>query len=195
MPKVSDSYRDARRSHILAAAATCFSRNGFHATSMQDIFREAEISPGAFYRYFATKADLIADLALETAAALEHLIDEAVRAGDSPPEVIDELIRSLVSFERRTGRGHMAVQLWSEAARDDTVRKIVLGLVERIVGKLTTITGAEAQARVVFAVLQGLTLQLVWQPDLDAEQLARATHVLLKGPVGGQIDDDSGLRT
>ena len=52
MPKVSDAHRAARRRQILDAARRRFVRNGFHATSMQDIFAEAGLSAGAVYRYF-----------------------------------------------------------------------------------------------------------------------------------------------
>ena len=41
MPKVSQQHRDARREQIMAAARRCFLRDGFHATSMQDLFAEA----------------------------------------------------------------------------------------------------------------------------------------------------------
>lgn len=55
MPKVSDAHLEARREQILDAAEACFSREGFHQTSMQDICREAELSPGAVYRHFSSK--------------------------------------------------------------------------------------------------------------------------------------------
>jgi TetR/AcrR family transcriptional regulator, transcriptional repressor of aconitase len=59
MPKVSQQYRDARREHILNSARRCFMRDGFHATSMQDLVAEAGLSAGAVYRYFASKDEMI----------------------------------------------------------------------------------------------------------------------------------------
>ncbi|HEY0718123.1 MAG TPA: helix-turn-helix domain-containing protein, partial [Streptosporangiaceae bacterium] len=53
MPKVTQQYRDARRDQILSAARRCFLRDGFHVTSMQDLFAESGLSSGAVYRYFA----------------------------------------------------------------------------------------------------------------------------------------------
>jgi AcrR family transcriptional regulator len=41
MPKVSQKYLDARRSEILDAAIVCFSRDGFHRATMQDIVRQS----------------------------------------------------------------------------------------------------------------------------------------------------------
>jgi TetR/AcrR family transcriptional repressor of uid operon len=63
MPKLKPATQRARREHILDAAELCFARAGFHRTTMQDICKEALISPGALYVYFASKEDLIAGIA------------------------------------------------------------------------------------------------------------------------------------
>jgi TetR/AcrR family transcriptional repressor of uid operon len=55
-------YHD-RRDEILAAAARCFVRSGFHGASMQDICTEAGMSPGNLYRYFPSKEALVAGIA------------------------------------------------------------------------------------------------------------------------------------
>ncbi|HLN64664.1 MAG TPA: TetR/AcrR family transcriptional regulator [Symbiobacteriaceae bacterium] len=58
MPKVSESHKENRREQILEAAGRCFSRKGYMATSMQEIFREAGLSAGAVYSYFKSKQEL-----------------------------------------------------------------------------------------------------------------------------------------
>ena len=63
MPKLKPATQRARREHILDAAEVCFAHSGFHRTTMQDICKEALISPGALYVYFASKEDLIAGIA------------------------------------------------------------------------------------------------------------------------------------
>ena len=59
MPRVSDEYMARRREEILAAAKACFAREGFHATSMRDIYRECGLSPGAVYNHFASKEEIV----------------------------------------------------------------------------------------------------------------------------------------
>jgi TetR/AcrR family transcriptional regulator, repressor for uid operon len=59
MPKLKPDTQRARREHILDAAEQCFAREGFHATTMQDICKEALVSPGALYVYFTSKEALI----------------------------------------------------------------------------------------------------------------------------------------
>jgi TetR/AcrR family transcriptional regulator, repressor for uid operon len=59
MPKLKPDTQRLRREHILDAAERCFARAGFHATTMQDICKEAVVSPGALYVYFTSKEALI----------------------------------------------------------------------------------------------------------------------------------------
>ena len=55
MPKVTEAHLEARRQQIVDAAWACFARKGYHQTTMQDICQESGLSPGAIYRYFASK--------------------------------------------------------------------------------------------------------------------------------------------
>ncbi|MFJ9341987.1 helix-turn-helix domain-containing protein [Streptomyces sp. NPDC101733] len=46
VPRITDERRAANRAQIVAAARRCFSRDGFHQTSMPDIAAEAGVSAG-----------------------------------------------------------------------------------------------------------------------------------------------------
>ena len=50
--------RRDRREDILRASLHLFAERGFHGTSMRDIAREAGITEGLIYHYFASKRDL-----------------------------------------------------------------------------------------------------------------------------------------
>jgi AcrR family transcriptional regulator len=62
MPRLKPDTQRARRARILDAAERCFVRAGFHRTTMDDICKEAGISPGALYVYFDSKESLIEGL-------------------------------------------------------------------------------------------------------------------------------------
>ena len=47
MPKISPAQEQQRRAQILGAAMACFAREGYHATSMDDVVRESGLSVGA----------------------------------------------------------------------------------------------------------------------------------------------------
>jgi AcrR family transcriptional regulator len=120
VPKVSQQYRDARREQILAAGRRCFLRDGFHATSMQDLFTESGLSSGAVYRYFASKDELIIAIAednMRDVVALIHGLAEDHHARS----IGDTLAEVLVMIERKdaeSGLGGLAVQVWAEALRN-----------------------------------------------------------------------------
>ena len=79
MARVSQEHLDARRRQILDGAARCFARNGFHATSMQDVLKEVDLSAGAVYRYFSGKEELIGAIVAEVLGSIREAFEEAAR--------------------------------------------------------------------------------------------------------------------
>ncbi len=61
-----------RANDILEAALTCFESKGFLNTTLQDVAKEAEISVGLIYRYFQSKEDIFASLALKGAEQFDR---------------------------------------------------------------------------------------------------------------------------
>lgn len=134
MPYITDARRAARRAEMIAAARSCFARDGFHQASMPDIAAEAGLSAGAFYRYFESKDDLVFEVAqqafaavfgpvddlleAETPATIADLIEATTRAIAGPPPVdaagapvpIDEMLRCVV-------------QTWAELLRSPPLRE------------------------------------------------------------------------
>ncbi len=56
--------RERRRQQIIVAAKRVFSAKGFNKTTMEDIAKEAELSPGTLYLYFKNKDELFSSLSL-----------------------------------------------------------------------------------------------------------------------------------
>ncbi len=56
--------RERRRQQIIVAAKRVFSEKGFNKATMEDIAKEAELSPGTIYLYFKNKDELYASLSL-----------------------------------------------------------------------------------------------------------------------------------
>jgi TetR/AcrR family transcriptional regulator, transcriptional repressor of aconitase len=195
MPRVSAAYLEERRAHVLASAARCFAREGFHRATMQDVVRESGLSPGALYRYFASKEDLVAAIAEQRhaaeraalAAARGADVSEAVRA------IAHAFLGPLARQEERAWR-RVTVQLWSEALRSPAVMRVIRGGLDGPLrslaalfrraqreGTLPADVDPAALARVAAAVFQGLVLQVAWQPALDLEPCVAAALRLLDG--------------
>src|ERR1700738_4410623 len=73
MPRLSEQTRAQRRQHILTSAWTCFSRDGFHATSMDQVIAETGMSSSAVYRYFGSKEEIIHASAEEGVARVRDI--------------------------------------------------------------------------------------------------------------------------
>jgi AcrR family transcriptional regulator len=53
----------ARREQILQAAIACFSRKGYHLTTMDDIVAESGMSKGSLYWHYKSKKDILISVA------------------------------------------------------------------------------------------------------------------------------------
>jgi AcrR family transcriptional regulator len=70
--------RVQRREQILAAATTAFARNGFSATSLDDIAAEAGITRAILYRHFDSKSELYQGVLDRMCASLDAHVAEPV---------------------------------------------------------------------------------------------------------------------
>jgi AcrR family transcriptional regulator len=66
-----------RREEILEAARTLIRAKGFARATMEDVAREAELSPAALYLYFKNKDELFASLSLEVLEGIVQGVEKA----------------------------------------------------------------------------------------------------------------------
>jgi AcrR family transcriptional regulator len=131
MPKISDEQRQARRDQILAASWRCFSRKGIHATSMEEILREADLSAGAVYLYYKGKDELIVAAISTYMTELRDLLLPILMKEEALPPLsfIYEVTSAMAKHTRRRGVDLNVVILmcWSEAQTNTKVRKLISG--------------------------------------------------------------------
>jgi AcrR family transcriptional regulator len=78
----------------MAAGREAFARRGLRGTSVEQLARAAAISKGAFYRFFASKEDLLLALLDEYEMAAHAAIEQATRA--EPECAVDLLLNRAV---------------------------------------------------------------------------------------------------
>jgi AcrR family transcriptional regulator len=122
MPRLNDSTRAQRRQHILTSAWACFSRDGFHATSMDEIIAATGMSSSAVYRYFRSKEEII-HASAEEGVVRVGAIFVGLLERDPCPDPAQTLTLLVAELRRRTGNPdydmtRLAVQTWAEALRD-----------------------------------------------------------------------------
>jgi AcrR family transcriptional regulator len=180
---VTQEHLDARRRQILDAAARCFARNGFHATSMNDILAAARLSNGAVYRYFRGKDEII--IALSSRVA-DRMVERLGRiAAQDPPPSIARLIDAMHEGEQDMDSA-LLVQIWAEAARNPAVEQIMRRHGERMRDTIRSVLMSRApgqSADVVegfVALSAGVFLsQTRFAGDACTEHLTDAVRVLL----------------
>ena len=77
--------REERREQVLRSAMEVFAHKGYHATSVGDIIKRAQIARGTFYLYFETKRQIfeaILEMALQGLVSRLHRIELSPQ---SPP--------------------------------------------------------------------------------------------------------------
>lgn len=75
--------KDAKRTAMMQAAVQVFAEKGYHAATVRDVVKTAEVAIGTFYFYFPDKETLFGYLYEETSDFLLQTIQQAVtqRAG------------------------------------------------------------------------------------------------------------------
>ncbi|MDQ8699836.1 TetR/AcrR family transcriptional regulator [Hyphomicrobium sp. LHD-15] len=122
MPKLTPETQRARRERILDAAERCFANAGFHRCTMQDICKEAGISPGALYVYFASKEELIAGIVERDRNKLASKLAELTDA----PDLLSALAKlgEHYTVEEPHYKRVLCIEIGCEATRNPAVGEI-----------------------------------------------------------------------
>jgi TetR/AcrR family transcriptional regulator, repressor for uid operon len=107
---------------ILDAAQRAFARSGLHQATMAEVAREAGMTAGNLYRYYANKNAIIAAIAEQDRQELATDF-AALNAAGSTLDGLIELGRKHLVREPAF-RMAMTLELWAEAARNPGVRSI-----------------------------------------------------------------------
>ncbi|TFZ58875.1 TetR/AcrR family transcriptional regulator [Methylorubrum sp. Q1] len=162
----------ARREHILDAAEACFARNGFHRTTMQDLAREASMSPGNIYRYFDSKEAVVLGLAERDRERGVVLVESLERAGDKRTALMGVLARFFLDLTR--GAAILRLDVWAESSRNPAIGAMVACSDEE--GRTWLITMFDA---------------IKTSPDCDSAALFDAVAPLMKGIIVSRaLSDD-----
>jgi AcrR family transcriptional regulator len=205
VPKVSDEYLAERRRHIVDTARGLFAERGFAATSMADLVAATGLSVGALYRYFPSKAALVA-------AAVEGR-DGQRGAGTAEPgggpgqvpdsagqdvpgggfdehepagELVDRLLGYVTATPQARSHARLVTQVWAEAARSPEVAALSLqrhmALQDHLARSLTGQVRAGAEqstAELVLAALVGVATLTAVGHDMHVTALGQTLHQLV----------------
>jgi AcrR family transcriptional regulator len=195
MPKVTEAHLEARRQQILDAAAECFARKGFHHSTMHDICQMAELSPGAVYRYFASKDDIIAAMEEQGRQHSAAIIEAVTSEREGTLDVLDGLVDVFFSKLEDVRDCAVHIELWAEALSNPRIKKMVVGIddsirnafVAKIVrraqerGEINPNLDAHAVSRVMMSFWDGLVLQKTLDPEVDVRKYVAVMKSMMSG--------------
>ena len=190
MPKLKPATQRARREHILDAAEVCFARAGFHRTTMQDICKEALISPGALYVYFHSKEDLIAGLAERDRSDFAERFADLSAATDLMQSLSD--LGNHYFDEEPAHKRTMCLEIGLESTRNPKVGEIYRSVDRYVHGSFEKLFAAlQAEGRIapdvdiptltkLFSVIgDGMFMRRALDPTFDARALVPAVMALI----------------
>lgn len=186
-----------RKQQIFAAAVTCFGRQGYHLTKMDDIAAEAGLSKGSLYWYFNSKKALFIGLFREIIGQFEQ-VWEAVIA-DENSSATEKIVNTLSvfrgEFKEFASFFGVMMEAWSQTLHDDDVGELMGEFYQPYVRMMRQIieqgiangefrvTNVEATTLVLLSMFDGVTLAIgmgVFNYDWDA-LFDAVTEVTLRG--------------
>lgn len=158
----------------------CFRRRGFHQATMQEICAEAQMSAGALYRYFGSKAEIIGAIAEDTHQESDPVFLEAARVGGLK-EALSRIARGF--FDKfADGDGALIAEIYAEGIRDADVAAPLLKIADSSVEYcVKAIKAAQASGEVdktldpyeaahtLFAAIEGIGLRRAFLRQIDAD--------------------------
>jgi AcrR family transcriptional regulator len=200
MPKVSEAHAAARREQILLAAMQCFANKGFHKTTVQDICKAAQLSPGAVYSYFESKDEIIEALGKAGEEMNENTFDlVGTQQYASPQAAVTGALSLFLSQYRQPmfqTAARMDAMLLAESLSNEQLADItqhnynrVLDRIRQMVsqtqeaGAMDPALDATAVSQVLFSLVQGLSTQILMNAGEEADSAAyqKAVMALVNG--------------
>ena len=195
--------REATRSALLGAAVESLMEHGVAGFTTSDVVGRAGMSNGALFRYFPTKADLLAATVEHVFVRLRRDYEEAFESLAADKRTVENLVRMLwgamsdpalgAAFEVYTAA---RTDAWMQSAIEPVMADHLERLQELSRELVAQVSGAEPEMvrrAVDLAILsmQGLALNLMARPDPGAADQLIAGLVDLASTMLPPLEDPS----
>jgi AcrR family transcriptional regulator len=169
-PRTVD-WNNPRVAAILDAAAKCFARKGFSATTLAEIGRELGLRKSIVHYYFDSKAALIHEVQRYTYHRyLDHVRNALAKTADATAQGrATDALMSLWDVREQNDTG-LNIEVWSASRNDAELRKgaaelmeekrrlVSEGIADALGERADQIQSLEALSTLILAVLDGLSV-------------------------------------
>src|SRR3954453_215720 len=166
---------------ILAAMRERVGRRGAAGSTFDHVAQAAGVSRGLLHYYFGSKERLLVEVVRRDSEVRMHRLEEHLAKADSVGAIVDVLVRQLEDFVAEETPHAIIHELFSVSRHNVEVREELAELYRKTRGEVVDILRAkeaagvvklrgepEAVASLLFALGDGLELQLVSDPAWDS---------------------------
>jgi AcrR family transcriptional regulator len=169
---------EGKRQEILIAARRCFLRRGLRATTIADICKEAQMSPGHLYYYFASKDEILDAMFGQNLAAGAKDFGDLIAQSNA----VAAITTVIEEAKNRNLRSEflLFLEFVAEAGRNPAMGKrlrsgshkvwaILAGILEQAQAKgfIDPALKPDATAAILFAMLDGIRVMTVRDPKIE----------------------------
>jgi AcrR family transcriptional regulator len=194
---------EARRAQILAAAADCFCRRGFHGASIAEISHAAGMSAGHIYHYFENKEAIIAGIVAQDLERLLTLTAEFRASRNMLEAMVGHLGQGVRDMVDPATAG-LKLEIVAEAARNPRVAEVVrtadrqcFASLQETVRALREANGHQdsdvataCMAEVLAALMEGLMVRSIRNPSLDLPLVTAMVQQVIRGLMTDGVQAD-----
>lgn len=191
-------WNNPRVAAILAAAAKCFARRGFSATTLAEIGKELGLRKSIVHYYFASKAALIHEVQSFTYQKYLAKVKDAAAGSDPGASRTVGVVSALWSAIRTDPTlSELNIEVWSAARRDDELKRRASDLqreantlideaIADAVGAGSKVSNPRALSTLIGATLNGLSVAGYLDEAADADSAYQLFQKMLSRELGSQ---------
>jgi len=174
MPRSQEQYDEIRKQKkqlILDTALELFAENGFHATSMSQVAKKADVSKGLAYNYFESKQEILDEIiktGFDSIYSHFDLNHDGILTRDEFEHFIRKSIH-VISENRRFYKLYTALIMQSDLT--DTVvekysdqSKNIMMMLSQFIASLGS-KDPEGDMMVISSLLKGISMVIITAPD------------------------------
>ncbi len=181
MPRGRAPGYETQREQILARAAELFARQGYSATSMNQVAEACGVSKPSLYHYVRDKDRLLVEIAEGHVAKLNALVDEVQRQPLAPEPRVRRLIEAFLGLYADSQAAHRVltedVKFLQDADRErvlDAQRTVVAAFADAVAAVRPELRHADLLKPLTMLLFGMMNWMFTWlQPD------GRLTHTAM----------------
>ncbi len=181
-PSPREINREQRFEQILHAAYVCFTKKGFHSTSMSDIAREAGVSVGHLYNFFESRDAIVEVFAQRELDRIREKDQFYKESRLSQEEICRQSVYELALTKLDKTAARLTFEILSESVVNPRIRRAVKmydaawhEILLPVYQKSGKLSDSEAKTRLEadLSLVDGLYFRVIGNETLDKESLAR----------------------